>query len=228
MATFDRNDQNLPDRLRALERKVDALSKGAPLRNASITEGGLRVGGDGWIKSTDWDGTGVDDPGTMGWALGGPDAAAIINTLFLRAGIIGNDALTNPVKQAFASNAQTGFGLSTSFQDFAPATITVPPGFNSAVVLSYAALLAQNPSSGPDWLWLESGLAGGTGGGMPWPATAGQWVNAGILGVTLKSDLNTAGDSIVIAGRAFGQGHAWPANTGHRMYTRALALLFRS
>ncbi len=229
MAGYDRNDQNMPDRVRALERKVDALLKGAPMRNTSITEGGIRVGGDGYIRSTNWDGTSLNDPGTQGWALGGPEGIAIINTLFLRAGIVGNDALANPVRQAFASNAQTGFGLATSFQDLAPATIVVPPGFDSAVVFSFASVLAQNPAGGvADWLWIESGIAGETSGGMPAQASPGAWVTHGIMGVSLKSGLRREGDTITVAARAFAQQRAWASATANRAYTRAVALLFRN
>lgn len=140
MAGIDRNDQNLPDRVRVLERKLDAFMKGAPLRNASITEGGIRVGGDGYIRSMNWDGTSLADPGTEGWALGGPEGMAILNTLLLRKGIIGNDALTSPILVDQVQNAAWGWGMPGTEQTVVSETVVTPEGFTKATLIVFVTL----------------------------------------------------------------------------------------
>jgi hypothetical protein len=226
MAGIDNNNQNLPDRVRQLERKLDALMKGAPLRNASITEGGIRVGGNGYIRSTNWDGTGLEDPGTEGWALGGPEGIAIINTLLLRKGIVGNDALTNPLQVGMASWSELNFSVATTDQQRAATSIEVPEGFTTAIVGAWVQVGATNSRASSDFLYCSALVNGVAAREMPAQAVAGAWASSASSKVGILSGL-TAGSSIPIALQTHAQGGAWVATAANRAYVEALAVFLR-
>lgn len=226
MPGIDRvQDGGLMQRIRTLEQQVAALTKGTPLRSASITEGGLTVGGNGWISSDNWDGTSESNPGTAGWALGGALGTAIFNTLVLRKGIVGNDALSAPVSWAYATASQDNFDVPSTFADRAIATITTPVGFNSAILLVYGKVRVYNPGAG-SWLTIEAGRAGETFGGMPDPLPGTAYSVHDMLGIQTLSGL-TGGGSIATAVRVSATS-ALPVRSDHLAYTRSLALFFRT
>lgn len=228
MAGLDRNDQTLPDRLRALERKVDALTKGAPLRNASITEGGIRVGGDGYIRSTNWDGTSLADPGTKGWALGGPEGMAILNSLFLRNGIVGNDALAAPVGWTWAQQSEVGFSVSTTNELRAQIDLVIPKGFTQVAAIVAVSAGAINSRAATDFLFAEAMLNGVAASEMPGVATSGMWASAYSVRAGSVGGLSGAeGQVVKLAARLHTQGGAWAANGTNRAHVAALGICFR-
>lgn len=228
MAGVDNNNQNIPDRLRQLERKLDALIKGAPLRNASITEGGIRVGGDGYIRSTNWDGTSIDDPGTMGWALGGADGVAILNTLLLREGIIGNDALTSPLGWAWEQRTEMGFAISTSGELRGQADLVIPAGFTKVAAIVAVGAGAVNSRASSDFLYAEAMLNGTVASEMPTLATSGTWGDVYSVRVGVVEGLSgVEGQSVPIAARVHAQNGGWAANSTNRVHVAALGLCFR-
>lgn len=220
------SDGGIMARIRTLEQQVRALSKATPLRSASITEGGLRVGGQGWITSTDWDGTGIEDPGTVGWALGGPDAVAIINTLLLRAGIVGNDALTNPLQVGMASFAELNFAVATTDQQRAATSIAVPEGFSSAIVGAWTQVGAANTRASTDFLYCSAVVNGAAAREMPAVAAAGAWASSSSAKVGILTGLSSGG-TIPIALQTHAQGGAWAASASNRAYVEALAVFLR-
>src|ERR1019366_6700303 len=89
------------------------------------------------MSSPNFDGT-LNPPavGTQGWALGGPNAAAVFNEILLRGGIIGNDALTNPVTALVKNGFSSGISFGMSAVSLHSETVTVPAGFTQAHVLA--------------------------------------------------------------------------------------------
>lgn len=225
MAGVDNNNQNLPDRVRQLERRLDALIKGAPLRNASITEGGIRVGGDGYIRSMSWDGTSLEDPGTEGWALGGPEGIAIINTLLLREGIVGNDALANPVAYGSSGKSDTGFAVTTTQTVRAEGGIRVPAGFTRATLLAIATAGATNTTAANDYLYVRAAINGVGGGSVPGRAIAGTWASG--FGSAIRTIEGLGGGELLTVSALVNAGAAWAASSANIANCDAVAFFAR-
>lgn len=223
-------DGGIMARLRALELKVAQLAKTNPLRSASITEGGLVVGGNGWIHSDNWNGTSQAVPGTVGWALGGPLGTAIINTLVLRQGIIGNDALTNPITVATAQNWTQGWGLPNPEQTLATASIVVPAGFTNAAVLVFVNFsILGTAGSGDSYVrcWAGASHASSVQSGAASTAFlyADDAITMSAFGVFSFADLN--GGTISITARAAALAGAKPSAPANLAAVGGLALLTR-
>ena len=127
-------------RLQTLEREFKMMQGARTLENATVGAGGIR--------SADFDGdleTGTT--GTTGWGLSGSTGGAIFNSVTLRDGIIGNDALTDPVVPASFFTDASGVTLSTTSTGYARSTITVPAGFTRAVVIAHGAAQLSSPGA---------------------------------------------------------------------------------
>lgn len=161
--------------------------------------------------------------GSTGWALF-PTGSAEFNSLTLRGGIIGNDALTNPVSVGLASNTQTNFAVATTQGTFAATPLTVPAGFTSVIIWSWAGASIYNSTASSMYTYLESGPAG-AGSGLPWTALAASTVTMSIDGVVARSGL-TAGSTLTTYA-LIQAGAAIPANTSNTAWTRVMALWFR-
>jgi hypothetical protein len=133
------------EKLRDLQRQIDALRGAASLRNGAISGGqGLAVDPGGVVQSSDFDGdAATNDAGTTGWQLAHGNAA--FGSITLRDGIIGDDALQNPVTGGVApSDFQGAFATTTTLTDKASTSITIPAGFTSALVLATATVVYQD------------------------------------------------------------------------------------
>lgn len=130
----------IPKKFEDLQRQINELRAARTLEAASIGAGGL--------TSANFDGT-LDPPaaGTAGFGLAGKTGNAIFNNIVLRGGIIGDDALTNPVSPFQFTNAVSAT-LTTTQTNFVTATITVPAGFTSASILALGTVEATNPGTG--------------------------------------------------------------------------------
>ncbi len=133
------DDNGIMARIRKLETMIEVLAKRNPLRSSSITDGSLKIGENGWVQSYNWDGSSEADPGTVGWALGGPLNTAIINTLVLRDRIVGNGALTSPMSGE-TKNAAGSQTIITSIADYRPVTFTPPAGFATSYVMATVSM----------------------------------------------------------------------------------------
>lgn len=145
-------------------------------------------------------------------------------TLSLPAGIIDNAALAHPLYVAFGTNSQSNFAVGTSFGDVAVAPVTIPAGFNSAVVMVFGKVMVYNAASA-SWLYIECGKAGDTFGGMAEPLPAGYSVHemVGILtvsGTLAAGTLNTAVRISATPGLA--------ANSANTAFTRSMAILYNA
>lgn len=84
-------------------------------------------------------------------------------TLSLPAGIIDNDALTNPLTTANGWSDADGFGLSTTNTTICTFTRIVPEGYTEALVDVSGVIFALNPTTSVDYLytrvWIDSPVA---------------------------------------------------------------------
>ena len=99
---------------------------------------------------------------------------AEFNDLTLRGGIIGNDALTNPVAPGVVWADLHNFGLSTTLTNKLTSTITVPAGFTTAAVSVVGRCFVYNPNTtggydgaGGDYLFAQTNVAGYNGNTLP-------------------------------------------------------------
>lgn len=187
---------------------------------------GMRPDGQGGVVSNDFDGDlSVGNAGTKGWALN--SAAAAFGSLFLRPGSVGNDSLANPVAPQYVYDYTSNFALSTTIAHIRRTTITVPPGFTSAVVNVTGRVYAVNGTAGLDYLYAQTNISGFNGLALPLPVSAsgGSGTNVSPFAVVL-SGLTPGGTfSIdVDAQTAFG---AWDANTANTMDVSGTILWFR-
>ena len=147
-------------RLDDLQRQLNELRAARTLEAATIGKGGLTIAGGSLvvedasgnvIDTVDAsgitvsggklvvDGSGVAEsgnytPGSAGWALQ-PNGNAEFNNLTLRGGIIGNDALANPITFGSADHAIASINLPNATSVLTSANIAVPAGFTTAAVL---------------------------------------------------------------------------------------------
>lgn len=216
----------LVEELRRLRARVSALETRAPLSNASIGEGGLRIHGNGAItvesgsfKSGDFDGNlDTGDAGTTGWAF--DRARAAMPELLLRPGSIGNDKLTNPVRGDVMLANASGFSLTTDYTVLASQTWQVPSGFTRVAVSVLAKVFAYNPTAGLDYLYARPRIVRvSDGADIAGTATPTAASGANGSGTSIAPGVAViefdAGDSVrlEIQGRtAFGP---WAANVGN-------------
>lgn len=148
--------------LRAAIEKMQARLRA--LENRSPFFGtGMHPNGEGGIDSDNF------VAGTSGYSFGS-DGNAEFNSLTLRGGIIGNDALTNPSKAQAIYATTSNFGLSTSLANVLTANLTVPAGFTSASISVVTRVYIVNPhttggydSAGGDYLFGQANIAGFNG-----------------------------------------------------------------
>jgi hypothetical protein len=85
-------------------------------------------------------------PGSVGWGLL-PNGDAEFNQLTLRSGIIGNDALTNPVGFAGNKGSVNAVVPPASYGTACSANLTIPSWVGSAVVIAIASIGATSSGS---------------------------------------------------------------------------------
>ena len=121
---------------REVRARLEALETRNPLQNASIGAGGLVFRGDGAARSDDF------EAGVSGWKVAGDSAE--FNDITLRGGIIGNDALTNPVLFDGGGGAITNFALSTTHATLITVPKTVPEGCTKMASFCWGGVTAVN------------------------------------------------------------------------------------
>ena len=149
----------------------------------------------------------------------------ISGTLDLPAGIIGNDALTDPVSIAQTSNGETNFAITTSDVARASTTIAVPAGYTQAHVFAVCNVGAINPTTVSDFLYSSTviqGVASREVFGYVAPN------NGSVAVTTAKSAVVTglSGGVITIAVNIHA-GAAWAAHSSNRAYVEAQAIFLR-
>lgn len=147
-------DAWLARKLEDMQRQINEMRAAQTLSAATVGTGG--------IVSQDFNGT-LTPPtqGTAGWGLAGAGGVGIFNQLLLANGIIGDDALTNPVTVAYGrqdantyalpvigSFAYTGGGTTR-----ASVSLTTPPGFTQMIVYATVTDDGVNTTGGNDTLY---------------------------------------------------------------------------
>jgi len=129
--------------IRDLERAVREMRAERRLDSATISA----EPGKG-IRVADFNGTDFAHPGTTGNYFGGD--GMVINQAYFRGGIVGNDALTNPVVPGSVWQQASGFTVSPAWNTVINYNLTVPAGVTSAAIDARARVTAyyNNPGTG--------------------------------------------------------------------------------
>lgn len=165
-------------------------------------------------------------PGTQGWALTA-DGNAIVNTLYLRGGIIGNDALTSPVFPAKTHGDAQSFAIPHgTMTTVATATISVPSGYSSCLVFATSQVTGQNSTAAYDTLSVGITIAGvvvpGWAASMDVPAShVGTGTTAG------SSLLTSLGSSFTVTARCQSLNANWASSIWNTANIDAIALFLR-
>ena len=141
------------ERMRILEAKVAALQHAAFSEFVSIGLDGMKIKNGGSLDvSGDLDVGGTADfsgDTTIGGNL------AVTGTLSLPAGIINNDALTNPVLFDGGGGAVTNFAVSTTHATLGTVTKTVPAGCTKMASFCWGGVTAVNSRTVLDFLFAQ-------------------------------------------------------------------------
>ena len=123
-----------------IERRLHVLETAPRAGHTSIGSGGLRVRDGGAILSDDFDGDGLEEPGTHGWWLG--REGIVVNRAVIRTGqqvVIASDEIeTSPVLPTLTESTQT----------FASVAVPVPDWATSALVIATATMSCSITSFG--------------------------------------------------------------------------------
>jgi hypothetical protein len=147
-------------------------------------------------------------------------------TLDLPGGIIGNDALANPIITETSSNYLNNYAVDTISTVRVSLTFVVPDGFTQAVVMANPTGMAQNTTATTDYLYVQAVVNGVNGGEMYTAAGPG-------LAVGIASPFHTTiygltgGQEIPIAVATRTGFGTWPASTANQANIYATVLFFR-
>lgn len=222
---------DLWDKIRAIAAdEVAKFARSGFLRNASISGGRLTIADDGSIASDDYDGAGLADPGTTGWWLGGADGGAVFNTLALRKGIIGNEALSDPIDARKVGGNGSNFEVPTVDVVVASGSTPIPAGFTTAYVLAVGTVGVRNTSTVGDFLYARTRLAvpGRTIDGSEHPVRIDAATFEPLTTQSGAALSNLDGGALTVSQLLHhGSGATWAAATTNRADLDALVLFLR-
>jgi hypothetical protein len=160
---------------------------------------------------TDFDGyVNVNGPITVNGASDFKGNMKVSGTLDLPAGIIGNDALTDPLVIETSGVSQNTFGVGTSTATFALGSVAVPAGYSRASILCMVVGGALNSTGSLDYLYVSSSINGSGGGESPQPAAAGGYGTTSANGIRTLTGLS--GGTIDLGCRMRTNSAAWASN----------------
>jgi len=214
--------------IKAISKRLDVMERAAP-KFFSITDPAT-----GAVLSFDpIRMAGFDPAGNEVFRLSTADGSATFNgpvkiggTLDLPAGIIGNDALANPILTDTASNYLSSYAITTATTVRASITLTVPTGFTQAVVIANASAMGYNNTAASDYLYVQAVVQGVGGGELYSAAGAG-------LGVGLASPFHTTltgltdGQTITVSITTRTSTATWAASASNMANIYATALYLR-
>ena len=131
---YKRCQSNQRNAAKAFQR-ITELERGAPLNNGGVGSGGITVRG-GSIRILEGGNLEVDGALAVGGDATFSGNMAVTGTLELPAGIIGNDALAQPLTFRDAEGDADGFAIPTAMTTVATAKIVVPAGFTRALIIA--------------------------------------------------------------------------------------------
>lgn len=151
---------------------------------------------------------------------------AIEGTLSLPAGIIDNDALSNPLVSDTDETGVNNYAITTSVAVRATINFTVPAGFTAATVISTATAMGYNNTASPDYLYVQSIIDGFPGGELYSAAQAGFGVG---ISVPFNRSLTglTGGQVIPVSVTTRTSSGTWTATVSNQANIYALVLFTR-
>lgn len=218
-----KDESYLIRRIEALETFVKQSLAAGVLRAATIS-GGAGQG----LRTEDFNGTSFASPGTVGNYFGAE--GAVLGNLFLRPGTVNNDALVSPVSPFSVHADAQSFALSTTMTVKATATVTVPSGFSTALVMAVSQVTARNSTTVQDFLGVGIAIAGVVTPG--WAASADALATASIHPVVTGTSAGTAfltglGSSFTVQTRAQSGGASWASDVFNTANIDAIVLFLR-
>jgi hypothetical protein len=206
-----------------LKRRVEKLERSDRSHATSIGAGGLRIRDGGVIRSDDFDGdVAAGNAGSQGWALGG--GRAVLAELVLADGVIGTDALAEPVAFGGAGNSQLGFSISTTPAMYATGSIAVPSWADQVLVFCSVNASVRNPRTSIDFAYLRAVIDGVGGGEQFTRYDPDWWAN---INATAQRIITNPGSSIPVAARMRTEDGAWSASAGNIVNMEAVAIFRR-
>lgn len=151
-------------------------------------------------------------------------AASITGTLSLPAGIIDNDALTNPVVFETAGLSENNFAVPSGGAVYGVANIAVPAGYTKADVLCMVVAGAVNSTGSSDFIYASASINGSSGGETPQIANAGGYASAAANGI--RSLTGLSGGFITVGTRVRAAGN-WAAHAASIVNTNAFVYFRR-
>lgn len=212
----------LPEPWASLRARIESIeSRLTHLLNRSPFFGtGMHPNGVGGIDSDNF------VAGTSGYSFKN-NGNAEFNNLTLRGGIIGNDALANPIQVSSVVGGATNFSISTTSTLKSSYSLTVPAGFTQAVVLCFASGNAINSTGATDYLTVQAAVNGATGGGVNSTVASGAYGTT-ITGVRTSTLSGLTGGATVTAEAWAGtQTAAWAASASNFVMINAFAVWLR-
>lgn len=144
MASEDyRRSQESARSIAMLERRIEALERGAPLRSGGVGAGGITIKG-GSLRILAGGNLEVDGDASFTGDTNIGGNLSVVGTLSLPAGIINNDALANPLQLAEAEGDADGFSIGEAATNVVSCQIPVPSGFTRALVVANGTCTAYN------------------------------------------------------------------------------------
>lgn len=132
-------------------------------------------------------------------------------TLELPAGIIGNEALTDPLIVSTSGVSQNNFSLGPASTVYAGGTVTIPAGYSKASVLCMVVGGGMNSTAGLDYVYVAASINGVAGGETPQSTDAGRYATASANGIRSLTGLN--GGTITLGCQMRTNGGTWTAST---------------
>jgi hypothetical protein len=199
-------------RIKDLERQMQQFSAANVLATA-----GIQAVPDGIV---------VNGSETVNGPLTINGAATITGTLSLPAGIIGNDALSDPVSPLATHVGTNNFGLATGPNvEQLRATIPVPAGYTQALVFATATMHVWNNNGTQDDAYLAARI-NGTGIGASSQVTAGP--TSGVcLPATGTTLLTSLGSTFYVAALCSSASNAWAVNTNNFINLDVMTIFLR-
>jgi hypothetical protein len=196
-----------PDPHRRLSSEIRRINGNAQRQSnaPSFFNTGLNVNGPGVLNSDTY------VPGVSGFSLNGGTGNIEVNDIVLRGGIIGNDALSNPVSTGQAFVGTSGFGLTVAGSWLLTRTATVPSGFDTVTVSAFGRCAAINSTANGDGLYTALDVNGSGGNQFSTFVPAGQASTSSVGFATTLTGL-TAGASVVTRLFASTGLASWAAN----------------
>jgi len=153
-------------------------------------------------------------------------AMSITGALNLPAGIIGNDALTNPLSPQTAHADVANFALATGANaEMVRATVTVPAGYTQALVMASASMGNRNPTGAVDDMYIDCRINGVVSGWSSQTSVmAGKEGFVINVGTALLAGLS---GSFYIAANASSGTAAWAANGAAAINVDAIIMFLR-